>query len=770
MATSHHRGALLLQTVALLSLLGAARGGDIPAGAQYNALRAQRDALVAWAAGCDYPNWNGNYHWDATEDPCKNRNPSKWSGVDCVGNQGISIGEISLTLQYVKCDVEHALGSSGIDWGLFPQLHDLQLSANYITGNLTASIGANVAQLGNLQKFNLAHNQIGGDLTHITFAALTSLRGVDLRNNILAGPLPLFPDSLKVLKLSQNVLNGNLGEFFQRPHSAILHIDLAANRFDGSLPSFGDRTLHPNLIYIDLSYNKLHGPLANAIGASGASATGLQSIFLQHNFLDGAFPPAVGALADLQFLYVQGNQLRGALPILATSFTGSVNFGGSDNSSYGAANGATRHGNIYDCPIPDARPLYDSAQCICGAGREAVGGHVAYPGGCDLAFANDGSGNVVRTATSSTLAAACLNSGRFQCNDCSLGRFTAHEWSSTCGYCAPGTKANVTGRTACTNCTVGMFTQASGRSTCDNCALGLSSAAARASSCFACGVGKYGISAGKPCADCEPGTYASTTQLTVCEMCHGGRFAALYGMDNCTDCSAGGYATKLRGSFDCMSCPQGQIATAGSLSSVSCQQCPAGTYADSFSFAQKCLPCAQGRHSPSDGSTTCASCEVFTDVQRALFPKMCPDPPLEESSSTNAPKQVSTSLILGIVFLVLCGGTFAVIAIIIAVVVLRMRKAAGAEEEEEGDGEKKASSVPKPSQQRNSLASADSEQAWSSKFSGEDAEAPAPAPSVAIQMSPIAANGHGAAVEFPVDPANRRKSTQSATTLQNYWE
>ena len=99
-------------------------------------------------------------------------------------------------------------------FGDLPLLEYLQLNNNQLGGTVPDAIGT----LVQLRMLNLGNNLLTGSVPDI-FSALTSLTNLGLRNNSLQGPLP-WPALLAM----------------------------------------------PNLVWVDLSYNRLSGSIPAAVG------------------------------------------------------------------------------------------------------------------------------------------------------------------------------------------------------------------------------------------------------------------------------------------------------------------------------------------------------------------------------------------------------------------------------------------------------------------------------------------------------------------------
>ncbi|CAN4082968.1 unnamed protein product [Withania somnifera] len=206
-------------------------------------------------------NWNS---WDET--------PCSWKGVAC-GNPNASDPNLRVTnlslpnsqllgsipsslgmIQYLtNLDLSNNSINGSIPLTLFstPELQRLDFSNNRVSGELPELVG----RLKNLQFLNLSGNALVGNLP----ANLTSLRNltvVSLKDNYFFGAVPFGFDSVQVLDLSSNLINGSLPPNFGG--SNLRYFNVSFNRLSGDIPpEFGSK-IPPNAT-LDLSYNNFSG-------------------------------------------------------------------------------------------------------------------------------------------------------------------------------------------------------------------------------------------------------------------------------------------------------------------------------------------------------------------------------------------------------------------------------------------------------------------------------------------------------------------------------
>lgn len=133
--------------------------------------------------------------------------------------------------------------------------------------------------------------------------------GVNLSDNNLTGTVP--PDignmtSLRHLDLHDNVLHGELPDTLGELHLDYLRV--GSNNLQGAIPaSLG---LQVNMTYLRLSSNNFSGPIPPEL----ANVTALTFCYLENNALSGAIPAELGNVQPLQRLLLSNNSLSGAIP------------------------------------------------------------------------------------------------------------------------------------------------------------------------------------------------------------------------------------------------------------------------------------------------------------------------------------------------------------------------------------------------------------------------------------------------------------------------
>ena len=215
--------------------------------------------------------------------------------------------------------------------GAFSSLEYLRIASNHLSG---ATLPSEWAALASLKMLDLTGNKFVGMLPS-EWAALVALKDVSLEENKISGTLPpswCSMVSLTSLSLSSNALiSGSLPPKWAGMRALQL-LYLMNNKLDGSLPSHW--AAMTSLKALSLNYNKLSGSLQKSWGTlpelrslsmeanrltgtlppEWASWSLLQSMTLEENALAGALPPAWANMSSLTSLRLQSNSFEGSLP------------------------------------------------------------------------------------------------------------------------------------------------------------------------------------------------------------------------------------------------------------------------------------------------------------------------------------------------------------------------------------------------------------------------------------------------------------------------
>lgn len=207
-------------------------------------------------------------------------------------------------LQQVNFEYNQFSGSLPNQLGNSTLLIVLSAYRNLLEGSIPPSFG----QLSRLEHLILDNNQLSGPFPS-SLSNCTRLTNVSLNNNLLQGGILAanLPNML-YFDLSNNRLSGiippQLGAMTQ-----VEIIDLSFNNLSGSLPASLASCV--NLYYLNLSSNKLTGSIPSNLGTS------LQSLLvlnLSQNSISGQIPQELGNLTSLQKLDLSFNSLSGEIP------------------------------------------------------------------------------------------------------------------------------------------------------------------------------------------------------------------------------------------------------------------------------------------------------------------------------------------------------------------------------------------------------------------------------------------------------------------------
>ncbi|XP_027924636.1 protein STRUBBELIG-RECEPTOR FAMILY 2-like [Vigna unguiculata] len=110
------------------------------------------------------------------------------------------------------------------------------------------------------------------------------------------------------LKLQGLNLTGYIGSLLHNLPN-LNQFDVSSNNIEGEIP-FG---LPPNMTYMNLSHNLLHGPIGDVFSA----LNNLKEMDLSYNNFSGDLPYSFGSLRNLARLFLQNNRFTGSVTYLA---------------------------------------------------------------------------------------------------------------------------------------------------------------------------------------------------------------------------------------------------------------------------------------------------------------------------------------------------------------------------------------------------------------------------------------------------------------------
>ncbi|KAJ1416249.1 Leucine-rich repeat [Sesbania bispinosa] len=209
----------------------------------------------------------------------------------------------------------------------------LDLSYNNLSVNANVT-NAHLFSFPNISNLNLAScnlKTLPGPLLNLT----SNLIVLDVHNNQLLGPIPVFPKYASYLDYSRNnfssVIPKDIGEYlsftiFLSLSNNYLHgsipdslcnasylqvLDLSINKISGTIPPCL-MTMTETLGVLNLRMNNLRGPIPDMFPASCA----LRTLDLQKNNFDGQIPKSLANCSALEVLDLAKNQIIDGFPCL----------------------------------------------------------------------------------------------------------------------------------------------------------------------------------------------------------------------------------------------------------------------------------------------------------------------------------------------------------------------------------------------------------------------------------------------------------------------
>ncbi|KAM7505315.1 hypothetical protein LguiB_004219 [Lonicera macranthoides] len=206
----------------------------------------------------------------------------------------------------VRFDGNKLTGNISEAFGVYPKLQFMDISNNEFYGE----ISDNWSRCKQLTKLAITKNNLTGSIP-VALRNATQLRELYLSSNHLVGEIPKEFGKLKYLLklfLNDNQLSGSVPRELGSLRE-LLYLDLSANRLSGSIPGvLGDCS---HLIHLNLSRNEFGGEIPIQI----TKLVQLSELDLSRNSFSGVIPSQFGILeSNLVYIDISYNELEGPLP------------------------------------------------------------------------------------------------------------------------------------------------------------------------------------------------------------------------------------------------------------------------------------------------------------------------------------------------------------------------------------------------------------------------------------------------------------------------
>lgn len=235
-------------------------------------------------------NWTNNSGWNLAGGPSAVDNT--WYGVT------VALGR----LLYLDLNNNNLSGTIPSSISGANALERLDLSDNNLSGSIP-----NLSSLTGLKFLHLYANQLSGGFPSLP----NSVQDVFLYNNQLTGTIPaVLPTDLQRLIIENNQFSGTISASTFNTLSGINHIRLSNNNLTGEIPDFAASTL----MYLELGYNDF----TDSTGINLSGCPNLQWLYLDGNQLKGSLPIVPSSVQILSLSY---NQYTGNIPVAYTTLT-----------------------------------------------------------------------------------------------------------------------------------------------------------------------------------------------------------------------------------------------------------------------------------------------------------------------------------------------------------------------------------------------------------------------------------------------------------------
>ncbi|KAE8077784.1 hypothetical protein FH972_016313 [Carpinus fangiana] len=220
------------------------------------------------------------------------------------GTIPVSLGRLS---NLEKLDISYNLFEGSISDVLFSNLTKLKMLAASSTNLLTLRVSSNWIPPFQLQSLSMNSWRLGRFPAWLQ--SQKHLQGLSLSNASISGGIPYWFWSLSPqivwLDLSQNQIHGSIPNF-----SSAVYINLGSNNFSGPLPHISSSRIW----YLDLSNNSFNGSLSPIICEQKDKMRYVEALDLSNNLLSGELPDCWTNYSDLHMLSLGSNKLTGNIP------------------------------------------------------------------------------------------------------------------------------------------------------------------------------------------------------------------------------------------------------------------------------------------------------------------------------------------------------------------------------------------------------------------------------------------------------------------------
>ncbi|XP_052208187.1 receptor-like kinase TMK4 [Diospyros lotus] len=199
------------------------------------------------------------------------------------------------------------------------QLYQVRLQANSFTGAIP-----DLSKCTSLFDLQLRDNQFTG-LVPPSLTSLPRLANISLQNNKLQGPLPVFGSGVDVTLGTTNTFCKTTPGPCDRQVTLLLEAAgalgypmILAQSWEGNDACSGwpfISCVQANITIVNLGKQRFSGTISSAF----ANITSLRSLLLNDNNLSDLIPESLASLPNLQVLDVSNNNLSGPIPVFAST-------------------------------------------------------------------------------------------------------------------------------------------------------------------------------------------------------------------------------------------------------------------------------------------------------------------------------------------------------------------------------------------------------------------------------------------------------------------